>query len=121
MNPKRILLADDDELSLQLLKIFFDRMIPGYQITTVKDGAEALAQLLQHPFDLILTDYHMPRVNGLELARSARRISPNIPVILMSGCTYADLEIQDCSINLNGFLAKPFTVLDLKQLLQQTA
>lgn len=59
----------------------------GYRITVVPDGKTALAAFLADPtgFDVVITDYTMPSMNGLDLARELTRIRPDIPVILSTG------------------------------------
>jgi CheY-like chemotaxis protein len=120
MNKKYVLIADDDVLVLTVLKISLEYLLPDYQIITVKDGAMALAELEHQSFDLILTDYDMPRMNGLELAQAAHQISPNSQIILMTGnhCYIDEIKTEAGSANLNGFLAKPFTMWQLRETLQ---
>lgn len=59
----------------------------GYRITVVPDGKTALAAFLADPaaFDVVITDYTMPSMNGVDLARELTRIRPDIPVILSTG------------------------------------
>jgi CheY-like chemotaxis protein len=120
MPQHRILIVDDEELILSILELSLECLMPGCQIVTVNDGATALTELQQQPFDLILTDYHMPRMNGLELARAARQTFPEIPVILMTGShNRAEIQTRAGSTIVTGFLAKPFTIPQLRDLLQQ--
>jgi len=121
MPQNRILIVDDDELILLILELSIECLLPGCQIIAVSDGALALAELQQQPFDLILTDYHMPRMNGLDLVRAARQISSDIPpIILMSGAYSLDeIQTRTGSTTLAGFLTKPFTMPQLRDMLQQ--
>lgn len=57
----------------------------GYKITTATDPLEALSLFHAQPFDLVITDLRMPRLNGLELMSRIREIKPETPVILISG------------------------------------
>ncbi|MEW5960193.1 MAG: response regulator [Chloroflexota bacterium] len=120
MYQRRILIVDDDKGVLTILKISIERLLPDCQIIVVDDGATALTKLRQQPFDLILTDYDMPHMNGLALAQAARQISSDIPIVLMSG-GYSCREIKNRagSTALAGFLAKPFTMLQLREILQK--
>jgi two-component system chemotaxis response regulator CheY len=121
MSQKRVLIVDDDETISDLLMVLTEHLLPDYQVVAVKDGATALAELRAQSFNLILTDYNMPQMNGLDLARAARQISPGIPIILMTG-DYICREIQAGagSAPLVGLLAKPFTMLQLKEILQRS-
>ncbi|MBI3014208.1 MAG: response regulator [Candidatus Tectomicrobia bacterium] len=99
MNPERtptLLVVDDNrEYSRALAKIF-ERA--GYRVCTAGDGQEALRILTDRPFDLVITDLEMPRMNGLELLRSIRAMSPHVPVLILTAfgewTTY--IEALDC-------------------------
>lgn len=117
---KRVLIVDDNEIVLTALAIAVEHLLPDYQITAVEDGATALAELQKQGFDLILTDYDMPQMNGLDLAQVAQQISPKIPVILVTGGhSYEEIQAMADSTQLAGFLAKPFSMRQLRELLQQ--
>ena len=108
MCKSRILIVDDDELVLAMLGFSFDLLLPGCQVSTASDGAAALDELRRQPFDLILTDYFMPKTNGLELAWAAHQISPGVRIVLMSaGLSCSDAQAKVESASLNGFLPKP--------------
>jgi PAS domain S-box-containing protein len=84
----RILLVDDDPLvSMNTSNMLADL---GHSVSEAPSGAQAL-QLLETdlPFDVVVTDYAMPGMNGLDLATKIRQIKPNLPIILASG--YAEL------------------------------
>ncbi|MCB0163935.1 MAG: response regulator [Anaerolineae bacterium] len=118
MDKKRILLVDDDHLYREILDSYLN-LILDCQVVSVANGQAALSQLQQQSFDLLLTDYHMPDMNGLILAEAARQIIPDIPVVLMTGA-HNGREIYNrlCSLNRIGFLAKPFYITQLKDILQ---
>ncbi len=97
MKPKRtILCVDDNEQSLSIRKVMLETR--GYRVVTSHNGREALEIFRQGGIDLLLTDLVMPEVDGNELIRRAKEVSPFTPAILFSGhtkfCageTYADL------------------------------
>jgi CheY-like chemotaxis protein len=78
-----ILLVDDNKLGLSARKCVLEEL--GHRITTASNGADALEQFGDRKFDLVVTDYKMPRMNGLELIVGLRKIAPDLPVILISG------------------------------------
>jgi CheY-like chemotaxis protein len=120
MCKSRILIVDDDELVLAMLGFSFDLLLPGCQVSTASDGAAALDELRRQPFDLILTDYFMPKTNGLELAWAAHQISPGVRIVLMSaGLSCSDAQAKVESASLNGFLPKPFTLRELGKILRE--
>jgi CheY-like chemotaxis protein len=118
MEKRRIMVVDDNEAIRAVLGTSLKLLLPEYQIRAVEDGAAALTELRQQPFDLVLTDYNMPRMNGVELAQATRKISPHTRVVLMSG-GYVDTEnpARTDTPRLDGFLAKPFTFPQLAEIL----
>lgn len=98
----RILLVDDNSLGLTARKSVLEEL--GYAIVTAAGAHEALEHLSGARFDLIVTDYKMPRMDGLELIRKIRAEQIDAPIILLSGFadtlglnesnTGADLVIQ---------------------------
>lgn len=109
----RILLVDDNANGLSARQSVLAEL--GHRITTASSGAEALEQFAHHKFDLVITDYRMPRMDGLELIAQLREKSPEMPVILISGyvdalglseaTTGADVVIQK-SANEVGHLVR---------------
>ncbi len=118
MPKKRIMVVDDNEAIRAVVGTSLKLLLPEYQIRAVGDGATALTELRQQSFDLVLTDYNMPRMNGVELARAARKISPRTRVVLMSG-GYVDTENPSGADapKLDEFLDKPFTFPQLEKIL----
>lgn len=121
MQYRRILAVDDDEIALMVLELSIEQLLPDYQIIAVENGIAALAELQKQTFDLIFTDYKMPQMNGLDLVQAIRQISSDIPpIILMTGgYSYDEIQAQAGSENLAGFLTKPFTLPQLREMLQQ--
>ena len=82
----RILLVDDNAHGLSARKTVLEEL--GHRIGTASSGADALEQFGHHKYDLVVTDYKMPRMDGLELIVRLRKQAPDLPIILVSG--YAD-------------------------------
>lgn len=82
-NSFRILLVDDNQLGLIARKTVLEEA--GYRVTTASSPQEALKEFGDGAFDLLITDYKMPRMNGRELIERVRKQAPAIPVILLSG------------------------------------
>ena len=79
----RILLVDDNVHGLNARKSVLEEL--GYRIATASSGPDALEQYDERPFDLVVTDYKMPRMDGIELIANFRKRTPDLPVILISG------------------------------------
>ncbi|ABF39970.1 response regulator receiver protein [Candidatus Koribacter versatilis Ellin345] len=86
MKPKRtILCVDDNEQSLSIRKVMLETR--GYRVITTHNGREALDFIRRGGIDLLLTDLVMPELDGNELIRKAKELSPFTPAILFSGHT----------------------------------
>lgn len=85
------------------------------------DGAEALVQVANHRDELraVLLDLHMPRMDGLALARALRRTSPNLPIAVLSGRMEDPQRTEFLRLGVKSQLAKPFTAGQLASLLQE--
>src|SRR5215471_1632392 len=79
----RILLVDDNPNGLCARKQVLEEL--GHRITTASNGPDALEQFTRHKFDLVVTDYKMPRMDGGELITKLRKLSPELPIVLVSG------------------------------------
>jgi two-component system response regulator HydG len=80
---RRILLVDDNANGLAARKSVLEEL--GYSIVTCTSGADALEHFDSRPFDLVVTDYKMPRMDGLELIGRLRKHTPGLPIVLISG------------------------------------
>jgi|ERR1700683_993884 CheY-like chemotaxis protein len=79
----RILLVDDNANGLKARKMVLEEL--GYGIVTASNGHDALERFAPQKFDLVVTDYKMPRMDGLELIVHLRKLAPELPIVLISG------------------------------------
>ena len=111
MMPK-VLLVDDDADVREMLKDALESR--GLSCWAVEDGREALECLRAAEVDLIVTDYRMPAMDGLELLRRlAGSALSKIPVILLSGESAADLRWEALRLGAYTVIQKPFDTPDL--------
>ena len=121
MDKRRILIVDDDPDHLRLLEHSIERYCAECEVISAADGHAALKQLGVQPFDLILTDYQMPGMNGLELATAAHRTSPGTPIVLVTAHrSGAWLHKSAQSLDLVGYLQKPYTMAHIRELLDRS-
>ena len=121
MNKRRILIVDDEPDLLRLLEDSIELYCEGCEVVPVSNAYAALEQLERQPFDLILTDYQMPGMNGLELASMVYRKSPGTPVVLVTAHRNSFwLQQEARSLDLVGFLQKPFTLAHIRELLERS-
>ncbi len=104
---KRILIVDDEESIRTLLKHTFEER-NDYHAVTVPDGLIAIDLLSRQRFDLVLTDWRMGDMNGLELARIIRDMRPDTRILLMTGNATPELDGAVKASRLDGWIKKPF-------------
>lgn len=112
---KRILVADDSAATRSLITAALAEL-ENVQVERVSTGIEAIKMLSTTSIDLVLTDIHMPEINGLELVRfikSDERLR-SIPVIVISTEAAEDDRQRARSLGADDYLPKPFTALQLQ-------
>ncbi|MGA0334283.1 MAG: response regulator [Kiritimatiellia bacterium] len=115
--PLQVLVLDDDEKILRLLKIFLRQL--GYQVTTAPNGREGIQMMLETSFDLIIVDVQMPVVDGLEFAREALRLWPWEKIIFCTGNLTREVERQARSLGIDYILEKPLSFNTLEKAIQE--
>jgi two-component system chemotaxis response regulator CheY len=90
--------------------VVFSLKAAGYQVTEAVDGQDGLDKARQHVFDLVLTDQNMPRMDGLTLIRSLRKIPTyqNVPILMLTTESGQDMKDKGRAAGANGWLVKPF-------------
>jgi CheY-like chemotaxis protein len=107
----QILIVEDDEAMREFLCQAISRS--GYYVEAVQDGTEALRRVEESQFDLLLTDIRMPGLDGLELARLARRRYPGLCVLLVTAYVQDALGATDLGGAGIDVLSKPFNLNEL--------
>lgn len=102
-HPSDILLVDDNTFGLAARKSVLEEL--GHRVKTFRSAEEALAEFQQAHFDLVITDFKMPGMNGIELIRQIRALRPSVPVILISGYAEA-LGLTEASTGADAVIAK---------------
>jgi two-component system, response regulator, stage 0 sporulation protein F len=104
--PPAILIVDDEPDMLAVLDYFVHRLAPTYDIVTVSDAHSALSQLAHRSVPLLIVDYLMPGMNGLQLIAAAKAASPTTYVILATGSPAAELGHPGTDQQVDTFLLK---------------
>lgn len=107
----RILLAEDDEDMRRFLVKALERA--GYDVIDYDNGASAYERLREEPFSLLLTDIVMPEMDGIELARRATEIDPDLKVMFITGFAAVALNPDSKAPKDAKVLSKPFHLRDL--------
>jgi CheY-like chemotaxis protein len=112
-----VLVVDDDEVIRTGLERLLSRQ--GYAISTATTAEEGLAQLEQQHYDLVLTDFQMPGMDGLELLGRIKQASPDTPVIMITGHAETDTVIQALRRGVSDFVTKPYEPPELLNIVKR--
>ena len=114
-----ILAVDDERPNLETIRRVFRRK---FEVSMALSGEEGLALLGGRLFDLALVDYSMPGMNGLCFAAQARRVQPDLPILIVTG--YGDRPELSVAVDEGlciGVLAKPWSPAELEALVLRHA
>lgn len=106
-----ILVVDDDEVLLDMLRNSLSDQ--GYTCLSASDVRSALEMIKEAPFDILLTDIKMPGISGLELTERAKKIRPDMIVIIMTGFIEEFFYENAVEAGAVDFIKKPFTLAEL--------
>jgi DNA-binding NtrC family response regulator len=108
-----IMIVDDNVEALKLLERGLK--IAGHTPIKAASAKEALMHLQsgKAEIDMVLTDYAMPEINGLELLKKIKETQPLLPVIMMTAYSEKRMVIEAIRSNCNGFIEKPFSYKEL--------
>jgi CheY-like chemotaxis protein len=116
----RILMAEDNTINQRVGKLILQRA--GFHIDLVGDGSEALEAHRAAPYDLILMDCQMPRMDGFEATRRIRSVSSHQPVIIAVTANALVGERERClDAGMDDYLSKPFQADQLIAIVQKWA
>ena len=108
---KTILLVDDEPENRRIYSEILSDL--GYRVIDEPDGVSALSDIRRgEKIDLVITDYKMPGMNGLELAATLRNILPSIPVLMLTAYTSIDNFIQSSSLGVFEYINKPVGTIE---------
>lgn len=105
----KILIAEDEEPIANLIRMNLTRA--GYQCSWAPDGEQAADYMMKEPFDLILLDIMLPKVNGYELMEYARRLG--LPVIFLTALGSTEHKVKGLKMGADDYLPKPFEIVEL--------
>jgi CheY-like chemotaxis protein len=118
--PIAVFVVDDEPLLLDLAKTILSPL--GYHLCLFTDPCKAVAEYSTAKPALVVTDYAMPGMNGMEVIREIRRINPQQKIVLLSGTVDETVyAMEPGPTRPNLFLAKPYQVRDFVQAVQQLA
>ena len=116
---QHVLLIDDESAQVDLSRRLLERL--GYRCTGYLDAQLAVESVRRSPgaFDLVITDYNMPGISGLEVAERIRSIRPLLPVVLNSGFVPPEIKAEAERFGIRRVLSKPNSISELSEVIHQ--
>jgi two-component system chemotaxis response regulator CheY len=114
-----VLLVEDDAFAVKIAQTVLRQLHIPY-VSTARDGAEALDILNANMqrFDLIVSDWNMPEMTGLQLLKAVRRKWGNMPFIMLTGKASPEFVVQARENGVDAYVVKPFSPSQLSQKIQ---
>ncbi|MHC4269075.1 MAG: response regulator [Planctomycetota bacterium] len=114
----KLLVVDDEFTMRHLIENVLKQ--EGYQVDVSSSGIEALKMMETCYYHMLLTDFNMPGIDGMELIRNAKKQNSEIRTIMISGNTTIDIATPTLSQGIDNYIPKPFKIFDLKKTVKQT-
>ena len=115
-----ILLVDDDPEALILLHRLLHSVARHCEIVAVENGIAALALTAMRPVALVITDYHMPGMNGVQLTGAIKAASPATRVAIITAYDVHDVARRAKAVAADYVLAKPYMLAQLKLMIEES-
>jgi two-component system response regulator AtoC len=115
---KTILVVEDDSLFLWSLECFLER--EGYQVSPAGSGEEGINLARNRPFDVVISDFQLPGMNGRQLIEELKNLQPAVKTLLISAHQLDEVNIPNASLP-DAYLNKPIELGMLKKLLEELA
>ncbi len=110
-NPSSILLVDDEDAVQKLLAYPLER--DGFRVVQARDGAEALSRFAAEPFDLVVLDIMLPKLDGLEVCKRLRAESM-VPIIMLTARDDELDKVVGLELGADDYITKPFSIREFR-------
>lgn len=114
-----ILCVDDSQTTLAIYKSILQGIVK--EVIYAKDGSEGLQKFLTHEIDIIVTDFEMPLLDGLEMSKKIRGLNKNIPILLVSAAQNMDIVVKALNQHITSFIKKPIIPAELLSTIANSA
>lgn len=108
----RLMIVDDEQSMREFLCIMLGK--EGYDVVGLPSGAKAIEYFKDNPVELVITDMNMPGMDGLELLKKLKEVSPDVIVIIITAYASVDTAIEAMKAGAYDYFTKPFNVDDIK-------
>ena len=113
----RILVVDDEQGMRDFLSIMLKK--EGYEVVAAENGEHALKAIHAEIYDLVITDVKMPKVDGIEVLRTVKEVSPETVVVVITAFATTDIAVQAMKLGAYDYITKPFKVDEIKLIIQK--
>ncbi len=117
MGDHRIMIIDDEKIVGDMAKLSLEQ--EGYTVETFLNGEPALARLVEQKFDVVVTDFKMKGIDGMEILKTVKRLYPDIKVIMITAFANLDTAIEALRGDVHDFFPKPVKIKELKASIQR--
>jgi DNA-binding NtrC family response regulator len=117
MQNAKILIVDDEKVALKNLEHIMKK--EGYEVVGTQSGAHALKFLEEQPFDVVLTDLKMEKVDGLQVLKRCRDLYPDAEVIMITGYATLESAVQTMKHGAFYYVAKPFKLDEVRKVVKE--
>src|SRR5262249_20381326 len=116
MSAARVLVVDDEKSMRDLLTITLEKA--GHDVTAADGGEAAIEAIRKESFDGVITDLRMPRVDGMQVLRAARDLSPETAVIVVTAVASTETAVQAMKLGAYDYITKPFKLDEVNLILK---
>ncbi len=113
----RLLIIDDERIALRNLEHIMKK--EGYDVTGTQSGANALKLLDEQPYDVVLTDLRMEKVDGMQILKKSHELYPDTEVIMITGYATLDSAVEAMKNGAFYYIAKPFKLEEVRKVVKE--
>jgi len=112
MNSRKIMVIDDEKIVGDMAKLSLEQ--EGYHVETFLNAEPALKRMQEDKFDVVVTDYKMKGIDGMEVLRTVKNLYPQTQVIMITAFANLDAAIEALRRDVHDFFPKPVKIKELK-------
>ncbi|HLC41093.1 MAG TPA: sigma-54 dependent transcriptional regulator [Methylomirabilota bacterium] len=116
MTDARILVADDEKSMREFLSIMLQK--DGYEVITAGGGEEAIEAIRKETFDAIIADVRMPKVDGIQVLKAAKELSPQTAVVMITAFSSTETAVEAMKLGAYDYITKPFKLDEIKLIIK---
>ncbi|HEY3296248.1 MAG TPA: sigma-54 dependent transcriptional regulator [bacterium] len=117
MAKEKILIVDDERSMGEFLTLLLSK--DGYRVRATTSGRDALTQLEEESYNMLITDLRMPEMNGIDLVREARHRYPELGVVVMTAFASLDSAVEALRLGAADYITKPFQVEEIRSVVEK--